>query len=207
MSLNYLKHTSAANQRFQAIRENISTYWLDKLVSELQKHQREKVAVTGTVLAILRDMNLEKQIVIPGMNIVTNDGDVFYAQMGAAEAPTDDFDAAAAGWHLGTSAAAVGKGDTDVTIEDILGRKATDATYPQTNDGDADNTGALIDATTWRVSYTTAEAIITGIQEGAIVDVRTAATAALTHFLFAASFNKTASDTLKCFANHQMLGV
>jgi hypothetical protein len=48
---------------------------------------------------------------------------------------------------------------------------------------------------------------VSGIIEGAIVDDRTTPTAALTHFLFAASFNKTSSDTLKVFVNHTMNGV
>lgn len=205
--MNHLPLTSAWNERAARIAADVGQYWVDQMVARMQTRQSNRVAVTGKVLAVLRDPGLEREIVIPGLNIVTNDGDLYYAQSAVAETPTDDFDAAGAGWRLGTSATAPTKSDTDVTTEDSAGRKATDGTYPQTNDADGDNTGSGVDIVTWRVSYTTAEAIITGIQEGAIVDDRTTPTAALTHFLFAASFNKTASDTLKVFVNHEMLGV
>ena len=205
--MNFLRLISEFEQRKSNAMASVGQYWLDRLVAEQQRAHDNRVVLTGKVLAILRNPELERELVIPGLNIVTNDGDQYYAQSAAGETPTDDFDAAGAGWRLGTSNTAPTKTDTDVTTEDANGRKATDATYPKTNDGDGDNTGAGVDIVTWRVSYTTAEAIITGIQEGAIVDDRTTPTAALTHFLFAASFNKTASDTLKVFANHEMLGV
>lgn len=205
--MTYLPKTSEVRNRYNKIRHGISAYWIDKIAEELQRQHSGKQAITGKALAVLRHPKLELEVAIPGMNIVTNDGDVYYAQSSVAETPTDDFDAAGAGFILGTDNTAPTKTDTDVTTEDIEGRKATDATYPQTDDGDGDNTGAGVDIVTWRVSYTIAEAIITGIWEGAIVDVRTAPTAALTHFLFAAQFNKTGSDTLKVFVNHEMLGV
>lgn len=205
--MNYLPLTSKVRNRYKKVQNDIASYWLDKLAGELQSRYEEKATISGLVLAVLQQPELELELVIPGMNIVTNDGDVYYAQSACAETPTDDFDAAGAGWRLGTSATSPTKSDTDVTTENSNGRKATDATYPMTNDSDGDNTGAGVDIVTWRVSYTTAEAIITGIQEGAIVDDRATPTAALTHFLFAASFDKTASDTLKVFVNHEMLGV
>jgi hypothetical protein len=205
--MNFLRLISEYEQRKQHIMASVGEYWLDRLVAQQQASLKQRVALTGKVLAVLQDPKLGREIVIPGLNIVTNDGDVYYAQSSVAETPTDDFDAAGAGFRLGTNGTAPTKTSTDVGTEDSAGRKATDGTYPQTNDSDGDNTGAGVDIVTWRVSYTTAEANITGIQEGAIVDDRTTPTAALTHFLFAASFNKTASDTLKVFVNHEMLGV
>ena len=53
------------------------------------------------------------------------------------------------------------------------------------------------DVATWKYAYPTAQGDTTGIQEGAIVDDITTPTAEPTHFLFADSFNKTSSDTLK----------
>lgn len=205
--MNFLRLTSEFEQRKKHIMHSVGEYWLDQLVEKQQASIKNRVALTGKVLAVLRDPNLEREILIPGLNVVTNAGDEYYAESSVAETPTNDFDAAGAGFLLGTDNTAPTKTDTDVTVEDVAGRKATDATYPLTSDPDGDNTGSGNDIVTWRVSYTTAEAIITGIQEGAIVDVRTTPTAALTHFLFAASFNKTASDTLKVFVNHEMLGV
>ena len=82
-----------------------------------------------------------------------------------------------------------------------------DATYPQTDDQDGDNTGAGVDIVTWRYSYTTAQGNVVDIIEGAIVDNDTTPTAALCHFLFAGIFTKTSSDTLKVFVNHTFTGV
>lgn len=206
--MNYLKLTQEWRDRRLRLDAAIGSYWLDRLASRVQNNEEQEIAITGRVLAVLKCPQLEATpIIIPALNLVTNDGDLYYAQSSVAETPTDDFDAAAAGWHLGTGSTAATKTDTDVTTEDVAGRKATDATYPRTNDPDGDNTGAGTDIVTWRVSYTTAEANITNIREAAIVDNRTTATAALTHFVFAAAFTKTSSDTLKIFANHEMLGV
>lgn len=205
--MNYLTLTSRVRNRYNRVRNDISSYWLDQLAHQISRKYVDKTLITGLVVATLRDEKLGLELQIPGMNIVTNDGDVWYAQRAAGETVTDDFLAASAGFRLGTSNTAPTKTDTDVTTEDSAGRKAVDATYPQTDDADGDNTGAGVDILTWRVSYTTAEAIITGIQEGAIVDDRTTPTAALTHFLFAASFNKTGTDTLKVSVNHQLNGV
>ena len=143
-----------------------------------------------------------------GVNIVGNDGDQYYAQMGANEAVTDDFTAAGAGLRLGDDNTAVGKTDTDVTNFLVGTDRDRDGSYPQTNDGDADNTGAAVDTVTWTYPYTTAQGNANGIIEGAISDVRAGpSTAVLTHFLFAALFNKTSSDTLKVIVNHNILGV
>jgi len=139
---------------------------------------------------------------IPGANIVTNDGDQYYA-----EAAVGSPSWSVAGLRLGTSNTAVAKTDTDVTTFLTGSGKAIDATYPKTNDADTDNTGAGVDIVTWTTSYTTSEGNGTGIQEGAIVDNITTPTKALCHFLFAASFDKTSSDTLKVIVNHQFNGV
>jgi hypothetical protein len=164
---------------------------------------RETITVRDrwNVLAVL--IRPDGRKTIHGANIVTDDGDLYYAQRGAAETPTNSY----VGIRLGTATGAPSKSDTDVGTEDSAGRKATDATYPQTNDPDSDNTGAGLDIVSWRFSYAKAEGNITGIAEGAIVDSLTSPTSALTHFLFAAPFTKTANDTLKVFVNHEFLGV
>jgi hypothetical protein len=205
--MNHLRLTQRFASRKKNIEAAIGKYWLDRLVEHIMSEHKNKMAMSGKIIAVLRDPLLESDIVIPGLNLVTNAGDEYYAESSVAETPTNDFDAAAAGFRLGTGSAAATKTDTDVTTEDAAGRKATDATYPRTSDPDGDNTGSGIDIVTWRVSYTTGEANITGIREGAICDNRTTPTAALTHFVFGAAFNKTSSDTLKIFANHEMLGV
>lgn len=201
----FLKLTSQAIERYKL---NIAQFWADMIYEQLmrqQRNQQHKLLVAGRVTAVLRDLRLEREIVIPGLNIVTNDGDTYYAQVAAGEAPDDDF--TAGGLRLGDDNTAPTKTDTDVTNFLAGTGHAEDATYPQTNDGDGDNSGAGVDIVTWRFSYTTGEGNANGIIEGAIVDNTTTPTAALTHFLFAASFNKTSSDTLKVFVNHTMNGV
>lgn len=203
--MNYLKLMSEFRQREKHILANVGQYWTDRLVEKMQAQHHNHVLVTGKVLAVL-DGPMGR-IVIPGLNVVTNSGDLYYAQSAAGETPTDDFDAAASGLRLGDSNTAPTKSDTDVTNFLAGTGHALDATYEKTNDGDADNTGAAVDTVTWRYSYLTSEGNAVGIEEGAIVDNRTTPTDALTHFLFAALFDKTSSDTLKVFVNHNMLGV
>lgn len=203
--MNFLRKLSGIRERYPQYAPPM--YWLDKIVDDyVQGGVYSEIAITGKVLAVLQHPASGEGIVIPGANIVTNDGDTYYAQSAAGEAPTDDFDGASAGLRLGDNATTPTKSDTDVTNFLAGTGHAVDGTYPQTDDADADNTGAGVDIVTWRYSYATGEGNANGIAEGAIVDDITTPTAALTHFLFAASFNKTSSDTLKVFVNHEFAG-
>ena len=159
----------------------------------------------GYVLGVTGRLPVEAFL---SVNLVGNSGDKYYAQMGANEVVDDDFTAAGAGLRLGDDNTAVAKSDTDVTNFLSGTDHVRDGSYPQTNDGDSDNTGAGVDIITWTYSYLTSEGNASAIIEGAISDVRAGpSTAVLTHFLFAASFDKTVSDTLKCIINHEILGV
>ena len=53
--------------------------------------------------------NSQGKRLFAGANIVTNDGDQYYAQMAVSETPTDDFDAAGAGLRLGSAVVAPAK--------------------------------------------------------------------------------------------------
>lgn len=147
-----------------------------------------------------------KRRIIGLANIVTNDGDQYYAEA-AVGAPSWTV----AGVRLGTSTTAPTKADMDVTTFLAGSGKAMDGTYPMTNDTDADNAaGKGIDVVSWRISFGTAEGNGTGINELALVDNIVTPTKALTHALFEVAdrpFNKTSSDTLKVFINHTMNGV
>lgn len=166
----------------------------------------ESVSLAGRVLAVLENVETGEVKVVEGKNIVTNDGDVYYAESVAAIGPSDDFDAASSGLRLGSDNTAPTKTDTDLNTLLAGTQQALDASYETVDDGDADNTGAGVDVVTWRYSYDTTEGNVTNIVEGAIVDDRTTPTAALTHFTFAAAFDKTSSDTLKIFVNHTFNG-
>lgn len=139
---------------------------------------------------------------ISGANIITSDGDEYYA---TASAGTPSW--AVAGLRLGSAVAAPSKSSTDVGIFLVNTGHAIDATYPLTGDTDIDNTGAGANVVTWRVSYTTVEGEASGIAEGAICDSIASPTKALCHFLFGVSFSKTVDDVLKIFVNHSFVGV
>lgn len=166
----------------------------------------EKVSITGRIVAVLENQKTKDRTIIHGVNIVTNDGDTYYAQVACGETPDDDFTDALAGLRLGDDNTTPIKTHTDVTNFLSGTDHACDGTYPMTDDQDGDNSGAGVDIVTWRYSYTTAQGNAVDIIEGAIVDNDTTPTAALTHFLFAGVFTKTSSDTLKVFVNHEFLG-
>lgn len=168
----------------------------------------EEIQIVGRVIAVLENVKTGKKRIIHGVNVITDKGDKYYAQSACGETPDDDFDhASTAGLRLGSDNTEPTKGDDDVTTFLAGTDHVIDATYERTADPDPDNTGAGVDIVTWRYSYLTSEGNQNGIIEGAIVDNKTTPTGALSHFLFAASFNKTSSDTLKVFVNHTFNGV
>ena len=144
-------------------------------------------------------------------NIVTNDGDLYYAQQAVEGPPTSDFGGSSGRMELRTGSATPAKGHvySDVTTPVTASRKAIDSNYPKTADDDSDNTGSGTDIATWRTSWTTGDfnsnAIIGGcFHVGGASPA--SGTKLLTHFSIT-SFNKTASDTLKIFVNHTFNGV
>ena len=144
-------------------------------------------------------------------NIVTNDGDLYYAQQAVEATPTSDFGGSDGRMELRTGSATPAKGHvySDVTTPVTASRKVIDSTYPKVSDADSDNTGSGTDIVTWRTSWTTSDFNATAIIGGCI-HVGGASPASgtklLTHFSIT-SFNKTASDTLKIFVNHTFNGV
>lgn len=149
---------------------------------------------------------------IKGKNLVGDQGDLFYAQQGANEAPTNDFTGANGRQELGNGAqGAPGKTDTYSALIGpiVASRKIIDATYPKTNDGDADNTGAATDTVSWLTSWTKADFNDGGITGGVIHNAGASpvgGSVLLTYWTIT-TFAKTADDTLKIFVNHNMLGV
>jgi hypothetical protein len=153
------------------------------------------------VLAVLAGPS--GRLLIPASNIVTDAGDLYYAQKGAGEATTNAF-----GVHELGSAGTPAKGANRSAFTPIGStQKAHAATYPKTNDGDADNTGAGTDIVSYLASYAKADFTHAAVTHGWITNVTPGASEPLlTGYAFAAAFEKTADDTLKVFANHEMLG-
>ena len=182
--------------------------------------RNEQVGLRGKVVFCLTDpITGEVLETHETENIVTNDGDLYYAERGAiltigppvSPLPTNFTDTNGVPDMeqelYDNTGAAPGKtsdrSDAGVLIGAI---KALDATYPLVNDGDSDNTGAGVDIITYKVTYTTAqvngaidEVILTNPSPGASEPV----------ILFADGLNttKTTANGLKTFVNHEMLGV
>ena len=145
-----------------------------------------------------------------GKNIVTNDGDLYYAQQAVETTPTSDFGGSDGRMELRTGSATPAKGHvySDVTTPVTSSRKIIKSGYTKVSDADSDNTGAGADIVTWLTEWTTsdfnANAIIGGcIHVGGASPA--SGTKLLTHFSLT-SFNKTSSDTLKIFVNHTFNG-
>ena len=142
-----------------------------------------------------------------GANLVGDAGDVFYAQRGAVETPTNDFNTHELGsdFQTPTITKADDRGDLQNNIAASI--KLTAATYPTSNDTDTDNTGAAADVTTWLVSYTTGDFNDTDITGGIITNSGAGATEPILTRYILTTFKKTATDTLKIFVNHTANGV
>ena len=155
---------------------------------------------------------------IVGMNEVTNDGEIGYANQAAEEAPAaneDFFVTALSNEQLANPAVqnSILATDTWTQFDNpgaaaIAGsNKNFDVAFPKRNDGDADNTGAGVDIVSFLTSYTTGDFNDGGvtIKNFSINDQNSpvGATKLLTHGQITA-FNKTATDTLKFFINHEM---
>lgn len=159
------------------------------------------------VLAVLRRHDGDRvtdRLLIPAANIVTNAGDIHYAQRAVSEALTNAFGVL----ELGSAGTPAKGADRSAFTPIASTEKAHDGTYPKRNDADGDNTGAGTDVVTFLTSYTKGDFNATGITHGWITNSTPGASEPiLTGYAFAASFNKTADDTLKVFTNHTMNGV
>lgn len=157
-----------------------------------------------------------------GSNIVTDDGDIFYAKKGAGESPAANANFSNAKCVLQNPASAntLAKTDTYVHVTSPIttsgAAQSVYAGYPKTADSDADNTGASADAVSYRFDWATNQIDTSAgnpITGGAIYDSGVTspvnATKILTHWNFSSpsSFHKTSTDTLKLFVNHTFNGV
>lgn len=169
--------------------------------------RRESLPISGSVIAILQNVETGEKRIHKTRNIITDAGDVYYAQSAAGEAVTNAFDTM---WLGNTNASTPGKAsDSDDITLIANSAKLVKATYPLTNDGDADNTGAGLDILTWTFEWAAGDFNDADIADGMIgVGAHGATEPALTHFEFTGgAFAKTASDTLKVIVNHEFLGV
>jgi len=180
----------------------------EKVTAIITKKGGEKMIINKknyNILAVVKDKFGNVKAKIKGANIITNDGDLFYAQKGAGEATTYEF----ANCVLGSGDVAEGKTDTYDTMTPIGStEKAPSAGYPKTNDVDANNPDGGVDVVTYKYEWAKADFNAASIAEGCItIATPEAGSKVLTRFKFAAAFPKTADDTLAVFVNHELLGV
>lgn len=172
---------------------------------ELLVPRREIVRAEGLVLAIVENIHTGKKRIYRGKNIVTDAGDTYYAQQAANESPTNNFTQ----MELGSAGTPAKAADTDDFTLIASTAKTVTATYPKTNDGDADNTGEGPDVVTWQFAWAAGDFNHAAITHGwIVVAAHGAAAPILTGFAFTGgAFAKTASDTLKVIVNHTFTGV
>lgn len=175
---------------------------LDKLLEQMGiggKHEHD-------ALLVLENHKTGKKRFIWGKNIVTNEGDKWYAQSACGEEPTNTF----ANLYLATAGPATpGKTDNygDFTIHVPSGEKAKTALYPKTNDDDGDNTGSGVDIVSWKFEYTTGDGPFVNVTHSFIAKAGATGTdPILNSYKWAAAWSKDGSTSAKIFANHEMLG-
>jgi len=179
----------------------------ESVISVLGKPRlnRDQIAVRGHIIFVLENIHTKEKRIYEAHNLISDAGDLYYAQRAASETPTNAFGI----MELGSAGAAPVKGSnrSNMTTKIASSQKAFDATYPKTNDGDADNTGAGTDIISYRVSYATGEANDAAIDRLILTNVTPGASEPVMTYATFTAFAKTASDTLKQFVNHTFLGV
>lgn len=191
---------------------------LDQAISSLRHRGPglvERQRIEAHVRVVRTNVVTGKVDVFETTNVITNDGDDYYAQLMAGETPTNTFnrlvlaDAVnAPGVAKAATYDVLNNGTTDNTISGST--KAFDATYPKTNDDDTDNANAATNAVSYRVSYGTGEANAADITHAAIVTASPtpgSGSPILNVVAFAAGFTKTSQDTLKVIITHTQTGV
>lgn len=166
--------------------------------------EREKIKIESEVIIVITNVKTGKKRVYKAKNLVTDEGDKYYAQKICGETPAYEFKNG--GLKLGSGTTAPTKSDTDVETYLSGTYKTVYSGYPRTNDPDTNNTGAGVDIITWKFFYDTNEANYDNINEYAIVDAETS-NAALCRIVPGYTVSKTSSETMTIFINHRINGV
>ena len=147
-------------------------------------------------------------------NLVTINGDIYYAQLQAQEATTNAYDSlylSESNWDATHPNKNSGSND----LADVIAgaEKLVTASYPRTNDPDSDNTGSGLNVLTWQFAYSAADFNSVGIEAGALAEPGVTSwgglpgsDTVLTAFDLATT-PKQATDTLKIIINHTQNGV
>lgn len=167
----------------------------------------ERLKIKGNVVIKLFDKNGKLKAERKIDNLVMSAGAQYYAEQGAGEAPTEGFVAGLMGLGSAGNAPAAGSTRADITTKIAGSELSFDGTYPQTDDGDADNTGAGVTVTTFLRTYAPGEGTDSAIDRVYITDSAPVAAEPLLMYAVFAAVNKAAGDTLKVFVNHTLTPV
>lgn len=182
---------------------------MDRMLKQLL----EQMGIGGKhehdALVVLENHKTGKVRHIWGKNIVTNEGDKWYAQSACGEETTNAF----ANLYLATACDEADGNPTktstygNFTIHDPSGEKAKSANYPKTNDDDGDNTGPGVDIVSWKFEYTTGDGPFVDVTHSFIAKASASGTdPILNGYKWTAAWSKDGSTSAKVFANHEMLG-
>jgi len=166
----------------------------------------QKVLSKNDACVVLKNEKTGRIKIISGRNIVTDAGDVWYAESACGQVPTNTF----ANLYLATAGPATpAKNDNYSGFTVVAGSsKAKTAGYPQSPDADADNTGDGTDVVSWKFEYTTGDGPFTAITHSFIAKTGASGTDPLLNsYKWGATWNKDTSTSAKIFANHTMNGV
>jgi len=161
----------------------------------------EPLIALSDALVVLVNEKTAKRIVIPGRNIVTDEGDKYYAQKACGETPTNDFNSL---YLASAGPTDPGKTDDYDSFTVISGsEKAVSTGYPKTNDSDSDNTGAGVDVITWKFEYSTSDGPFSGVTHS-FISKASASTGdpILNSYKWSSSWDKDGSTSCKVFTNH-----
>lgn len=162
------------------------------------------------------DVNMRKLLkrFIYTANLVTNNGDQYYAEQASNgnHSITVNFANSSGRMELGDGTQ--GTPNKTNTYSALVGpisasRKALNTGYPTTADTDPDNTGAGAKVLTWLTSWLTTDFNDSTISGGVVHDAGASPVSGsvlLTYWTVTA-FAKTSTDTLKVFINHTLNGV
>ena len=155
--------------------------------------------VVGNIILPTGEVDL-----VLGHNLITDDGELHYAQLIDQASPTNAFGV----MELATATPVQAATDdrSDYTIQ-ASSEKAISATFPEINNGDAGNTGAGAAVFTYKYEYVPGDGNWTGLQGGIITNATPGASEAiLTGFDFSATLAKDSSTALTVWVNHAPTG-
>lgn len=177
----------------------------------------KRVEKKESIILVLKDAATGRveRVVKTEHNIVTNAGDLYYAQRGATlgALPTHTFYKGM--MVVAQSGIITAKTRTFGAFKNMnatyTGRQSFATGYPKTNDSDTDNTGRTTDSVTYKRVYTTAQANYTIRFVG--ICRHNATTNSNGQLLSYKSLTpgeyvtKTSTQTLTAYINHNFLGV